>query len=112
MLADDVEALAPGLEQALLSLTGHLEACDGVLAAAASSHLLSTAFRGLVPALAGRGFGLLLTPSGPHEGSPFGTRVEVPATSCPGRGVLIGRGRAIEVQVVLTESLVTSSSRP
>jgi S-DNA-T family DNA segregation ATPase FtsK/SpoIIIE len=112
VLADDVEALAPGLEQALLSLTGHLEACDGVLAAAASSHLLSTAFRGLVPALAGRGFGLLLSPSGPHEGSPFGTRVEVPATSCPGRGVLLGRGRAIEVQVVLTESLVTSSSRP
>ncbi len=99
LLVDDADHLAPALEAEISMLLERLDDRASLLTVALRQHTLSTAFRGLAPTLAGRGTGLLLGPTSPHDGEPFGSRIEPPATACPGRGLLLIRGRTVEIQV-------------
>ncbi|GAA4357865.1 FtsK/SpoIIIE domain-containing protein [Angustibacter luteus] len=45
--------------------------------------------------------GVLLGPHSPHDGDPFGVRVEPVESAAPGRGVLVLRGATTAVQVAL-----------
>ena len=99
LLVDDADHLAPALEAEISMFLERLDDRASLLAVALRQHTLSTAFRGLAPTLAGRGTGLLLGPASPHDGEPFGSRIEPPATACPGRGLLLIRGRTVEIQV-------------
>jgi len=64
-------------------------------------HTVASAYRGALPGLLARGCAVLLQPASPHDGDPFGSRIEPAATLTPGRGVFLRRGRTSEIQIAL-----------
>lgn len=101
VLVDDADSLPAATEQALLDVTTRAGTTAVRLAVAVRKTTLTQAFRGLVPALAARGTGLLLGELNRHDGDPFGVRLDPPTAAGPGRGVLVVRGKPREVQVLL-----------
>ncbi len=100
VLVDDADSLGGSAIGTLLTeWVDRIETLGGVMAVAVRLHTLTTAFRGLVPALATRQTALLLDPRSRHDGEPLGVRIDPPATRTPGRGVIVVRGRAEEIQV-------------
>lgn len=96
---DDVEGLGVDGEAALVKC---LQAgADVVVVVSALRHTVASAYRGALPGLLARGCAVLLQPASPHDGDPFGSRIEPAATLTPGRGVFLRRGRTSEIQIAL-----------
>ena len=71
-----------------------------VLVAVTTQHLTGS-WTGWAAAVRRERTGLLLDPSCPQDGEPFGVRAPPPDERTPGRGLLVVRGTAVPVQVAL-----------
>ncbi|GAB3593310.1 FtsK/SpoIIIE domain-containing protein [Angustibacter peucedani] len=94
LLVDDADLLGSRLVEAALA-TGRT-----VVASTTTAHLAGS-FTGWPAALRRTRTGLLLLPGSAHDGEPFGIRAEPPDVRTPGRGQLVVRGRAVDVQVAM-----------
>jgi len=103
VLVDDADLLSPSLEQVLTTLVLGGDSSRR-LALAVRPRTVATAFRGVVPALSARATAVLLGDIGRHDGEPLGVQFEPTLTRCPGRGLLVVRGRVEEIQVALAEA--------
>jgi S-DNA-T family DNA segregation ATPase FtsK/SpoIIIE len=111
VLVDDADALTSSpVGTVLTEWVDRLETVSGLMVVTVRMHTLTTAFRGLVPALAARQTALLLDPSSRHDGDALGVRIEPPATRTAGRGVVIVRGRVEEIQVAHPDPLPRAAS--
>ena len=99
----DGDMLSPSLEQVLTTLVLGGDSSRR-LALAVRPRTVATAFRGVVPALSARATAVLLGDIGRHDGEPLGVQFEPTLTRCPGRGLLVVRGRVEEIQVALAEA--------
>ncbi len=101
VVVDDCERLLDSRTEDLLLprvRAGRAGGPGGVVAAG-STHELLGMFRGLGPELAKARSGLLLTPAAAADGELVGIRAPRCDTPVPGRGVLVQRGRSVEIQV-------------
>lgn len=106
LLVDDAEHLDDSpLLPVLREITGLVDRDGGLVAVATTSALLPSRFRGLDVEVARHRAGLLLSP-GPADRHLLATVLPDGIPSLPGRAVLVGRGAAIEVQVLLADSSV------
>lgn len=99
VLVDDAD-LAPASD-----IEAAVQAGDVVVVATTPAHLAG-AYTGWAGTLRRQRTGLLLQPSTAHDGEPFGIRAEPPDRPVPGRGQLIRRGRAVDVQVAMPRAAV------
>jgi S-DNA-T family DNA segregation ATPase FtsK/SpoIIIE len=102
VLVDDVDLLGDGPLADRLAALARL-ARDGLalLVLAGPTEALIAAFRGPIAEVRRGRAGLLLQPSGPHDGELFGIRLPRRDASHdpPGRGWLAGNGEAVAIQV-------------
>ena len=100
VLVDDVETLRDTpMEQALLDQLSPGPAHRHAIVVAGETAELTTAYRGLPVEARKSRSGLLLQPSGRGDGELLGVRLGQRPDAVPGRGVLVVRGRATDVQV-------------
>ena len=100
VLIDDVEALeGSDLERVLIECVELVDDSGGLVWATADTSRANTAFRGLVPALARNGSGLVLCPTSPTDGDCLHARPEPVGRAIPGRGSLVLDSRCLPVQV-------------
>ncbi|HEY7720654.1 MAG TPA: FtsK/SpoIIIE domain-containing protein [Pedococcus sp.] len=100
VLVDDADTLLDTPVEPVLREIGRLADRDGgLLVCAAKSATLATQYRGVAVEVARQQSGLLLCPQGPAEGDLLGVRVPRWRERVAGRGLLVRRGSAIELQV-------------
>ena len=100
LLADDVTALLDTPVEPLLVEVCRGDGPDGaVLVAAGGLDELAAAYRGLPAELRRGRCALVLGPTGPLDGEPWGVRLAPAGPPLPGRGVLVRHGRQQPVQV-------------
>lgn len=100
VLVDDLDTLdETPLDPVLRSYASHCARSGDVLLAASSSTAASS-FRGLTATMCRSRRGLLLQPQARSDGDVLGVRVSA-SPRVPGRGYLVDRGVATEVQVAL-----------
>ncbi len=99
LLVDDLDRICgTPTEEMLLGHAVAIRGTGGVMIAAGAAAALSGVFRGVVPELRRAQTGLLLQP-GRHDGDLLGVRVGPLDRPRPGHGLLVIRGRALEIQV-------------
>jgi DNA segregation ATPase FtsK/SpoIIIE, S-DNA-T family len=102
VLVDDVDLLGDGpLADRLAALARLARDGRALLVLAGPTEALIAAFRGPIAEVRRGRAGLLLQPSGPHDGELFGIRLPRRDASHdpPGRGWLAGHGEAVAIQV-------------
>lgn len=99
--ADRVEGT--DTEQVLREIVRRVDQDRGVVVVVTTTTTATTQLRGLVAEVARSRLGLLLQPSARQDGDALGTRVP-PLDPVPGRGYLVARGTATEVQVAAQPS--------
>jgi S-DNA-T family DNA segregation ATPase FtsK/SpoIIIE len=102
VFVDDVDLLADGpLADRLAALARPARDGQALLVLAGPTEALNAAFRGPIAEVRRGRAGLLLQPSGPHDGELFGIRLPRRDASHdpPGRGWLAGHGEAVPIQV-------------
>jgi DNA segregation ATPase FtsK/SpoIIIE, S-DNA-T family len=102
VLVDDVDLLGDGpLADRLAALARLARDGRALLVLAGPTEALIAAFRGPIAEVRRGRAGLLLQPSGPHDGELFGIRLPRRDASHdpPGRGWLASRGEAVAIQV-------------
>ncbi len=100
VLVDDADALdGTELEQALVECARLADDSGGLVWASAETARATAAFRGLLPALARDGNGLVLSPTGPADGEVLRARPDPAARLVPGRGALVLQSRCTPLQV-------------
>lgn len=99
LVLDDLDLMvSDALEETALE---HLRRCRtgrGAVLAAGSTAELGATYRGVAHELRRRQSGLILQP-GRHDGEVLGVRLPQTHRPVPGRGVLVVRGQAVEIQV-------------
>ncbi|GAA5033897.1 FtsK/SpoIIIE domain-containing protein [Terrabacter aeriphilus] len=100
LLVDDVELLEGSeVEAVLLEAVGIVDDSDGLVVVAGDLARAGAAYRGLVPAVARDGLGIVLGATAASDGDVLGTRLELPQERRPGRGFLVRHGHAEPIQV-------------
>ncbi|MCU1535737.1 MAG: domain containing protein [Humibacillus sp.] len=100
VVVDDADAFAgTDLEQALVECARLADDSGGLLWAAADTTCATAAFRGLLPALARDGNGIILCPTGPADGEVLRARTDPAAQMVPGRGALVLHSRCTPIQL-------------
>ena len=100
VIIDDAESLEGSpLERASVECSTLVDDSGGLVWAVADTARANAAFRGLVPALARHGTGLVLWPAGPSDGDCLHARPEPVARAAPGRGSLVLDSRCLPIQV-------------
>jgi S-DNA-T family DNA segregation ATPase FtsK/SpoIIIE len=100
VLVDDADTLLDTPVEPVLREIGRLAERDGgLLVCAAKAATLATQYRGVAVEVARQQTGLLLCPQGPAEGDLLGVQVPRWRERVAGRGLLVRRGSAIELQV-------------
>ncbi|WP_265446145.1 FtsK/SpoIIIE domain-containing protein [Flexivirga meconopsidis] len=99
ILADDFDELigAP-VEDLVLAHLSRSRPTGGIVCVSGQTSTLIGAFRGVVAELRRRQTGIILQP-GRRDGELLGTDTGPPERPRPGRGALVIRGRAVEIQV-------------
>ncbi len=101
VVADDADDLLDsGAERALSRILA--SGRHPVLVAGTTATLL-TLYRGCTVDVRKSRCGVLLCPSGPHDGELFGVRVSRGQEFRPGRGVFVRRGASIPIQVAIAD---------
>ncbi|WP_404392563.1 FtsK/SpoIIIE domain-containing protein [Humibacillus xanthopallidus] len=104
-LVDDAESLeGSDLERALVECSDLVDDSGGLVWAVSDTARANAAFRGLVPALARHGDGLVLCPAGPTDGDCLHARPERVGRAAPGRGSLVLHSRCLPIQVARAQS--------
>ena len=105
VIVDDAESLeGSDLERALVECSDLVDDSGGLVWAVADTARANAAFRGLVPALARHGNGLVLWPGGPTDGDCLQARPEPVGRASPGRGSLVLDSRCLPIQVARAQS--------
>ncbi|MER7073869.1 FtsK/SpoIIIE domain-containing protein [Terrabacter sp. NPDC000476] len=100
LLVDDVELLEGSeVEAVLVEAVGIVDDSDGLVVVAGELDRASAAYRGLVPAVARDGLGIVLGATAASDGDVLGARLELPQERRPGRGFLVRGGHAEPIQV-------------
>jgi S-DNA-T family DNA segregation ATPase FtsK/SpoIIIE len=104
VLIDDAEAVeGSDLERALVECVELVDDSGGLVWASADTARANAAFRGLVPAVARDGSGLVLCPTGPADGDCLQARPDPVGRAIPGRGSLVLDSRCLPLQVARSE---------
>ena len=105
VIVDDAESLeGSDLERALVECSNLVDDSGGLIWAVADTARANAAFRGLVPALARHGTGLVLWPGGPLDGDCLQARPDPVGRTTPGRGSLVLDSRCLPIQVAWAQS--------
>ena len=105
VLVDDAETLeSSDLERALVECVGLVDESGGLVWASADTARANAAFRGLIPAVAQEGSGIVLCPTGPTDGDCLQARPDPVGRAIPGRGSLVLDSRCLPIQVAWAES--------
>ena len=105
VIVDDADSLQSGeLEQALVECTGRVDDGGGLVWAAAETTGANAAFRGLIPALARHGNGLVLWPRATADGDCLRARTDAVGRLVPGRGSLVLDSRCLPIQVARADT--------
>jgi S-DNA-T family DNA segregation ATPase FtsK/SpoIIIE len=113
VIIDDAEGLEGSpLERAAVECSGLVDDSGGLVWAVADTARANTAFRGLVPALARHGTGLVLWAGGPTDGDCLRARPEPVARAVPGRGSLVLDARCLPIHVARASTASTASTLP
>jgi S-DNA-T family DNA segregation ATPase FtsK/SpoIIIE len=100
VIVDDADAaIETPADPVLREIARLVERDQGLVVCAATTATLATQYRGLAVEVARHQTGLLLSPQGPADGDLFGIRAPRSRERVPGRGLLVARGSATEVQV-------------
>ena len=100
VIVDDADAtLDHPADPVLREVARSVERDRGLLVCAATSATLATQYRGVAVEVARHQTGLLLSPRGPADADLFGIRAPRVLERVPGRGLLVARGTATDVQV-------------
>ncbi|WP_082220950.1 FtsK/SpoIIIE domain-containing protein [Luteipulveratus halotolerans] len=99
LVLDDLERIAHDhVHEMAVEHLRLIRTSGGALLAAGTTSDMTGAFRGVAHELRRRQCGIVLQPDR-HDSEVFGTRLPDVRRRVPGRGVLVRRGRAVEVQV-------------
>jgi len=102
ILVDDLDTMGgTPVDLALPALIESTDVRQALVVVSVRQHTLATAFRGTVPLLAQRQTAVLLAPQSRHDADPLGIKLDLPASTPPGRGVLVVRGHQQEIQIAL-----------
>ena len=105
MIVDDADSLEGGeLERALVECVERMDDSGGLVWAAAETTRANAAFRGLIPALARHGNGLVLWPRAAADGDCLRARPDAVGRVVPGRGSLVLDSHCLPIQVARAES--------
>jgi DNA segregation ATPase FtsK/SpoIIIE, S-DNA-T family len=100
VLVDDAEALeGSGLERALVECAGLVYESGGLVWAAVDTARANASFRGLVPAVAQDGAGIVLCSAASSDGDCLQARPDPVGRAVPGRGSLVLDARCLPIQV-------------
>ena len=100
VIVDDADTtLDTPADPVLREIARSVERDRGLLVCAATSATLATQYRGVAVEVARHQTGLLLSPRGPADADLFGVPAPRILERVPGRGLLVARGTATDVQV-------------
>jgi S-DNA-T family DNA segregation ATPase FtsK/SpoIIIE len=100
VLVDDAESLdRSDLEGALIDWAGLLDESGGLIWASADMARANAAFRGLIPAIARDGSGIILGACASADGDCLQARPDPVGRSVPGRGDLVLDSRCLPIQI-------------
>ncbi|TQM63852.1 FtsK/SpoIIIE domain-containing protein [Humibacillus xanthopallidus] len=100
VLVDDAESVeSSDLERALVECAGLADESDGIIWASADTARANAAFRGLIPAVAQDGSGVVLCPTAAADGDCLQARPDAVGRGIPGRGSLVLDSRCVPIQV-------------
>jgi S-DNA-T family DNA segregation ATPase FtsK/SpoIIIE len=104
VLVDDAETLETSdLERALVECVGLVDQSGGLVWVSADSARANAAFRGLIPAVAQEGSGIVLCATGPTDGDCLQARPDWVGRAIPGRGNLVLDSHCLPIQVAWAE---------
>ncbi|GAA2153301.1 S-DNA-T family DNA segregation ATPase FtsK/SpoIIIE [Humibacillus xanthopallidus] len=100
VLVDDAESVeSSDLERALVECAGLAEESGGLIWASADTARANASFRGLIPAVAQDGSGIVLCPTAAADGDCLQARPDPVGRGIPGRGSLVLDSRCLPIQV-------------
>jgi S-DNA-T family DNA segregation ATPase FtsK/SpoIIIE len=100
VLVDDAESVdSSDLERALVECAGLADESGGLIWASADTARANAAFRGLIPAVAQDGSGVVLCPTAAADGDCLQARPDAVGRGSPGRGSLVLDSRCVPIQV-------------